>query len=204
MAIMALSVAGPLSAQRVTETEYARADQFMAWNADRLVTGTQVDPRWLSGDRFWYRNRVREGHEFVLVDPVRSIRRPVFDHARLAAALSTAADTSYVPNKLPFRDFEFGDDEGTIRFHLADSVRWTCDITVYECVGPDSVPRRPRHEIRSPDGAWVAFQRDENLWIREVETGDEVQLSQDGEEHYGYAVQPEGCCQEITTRRGGT
>jgi dipeptidyl aminopeptidase/acylaminoacyl peptidase len=201
---MALSVAGPLSAQQVRETEYARADQFLAWNANRLVTGTQVAPHWLSGDRFWYRNRVREGHEFVLVDPARSTRRPVFDHARLAAALSTAADTSYVPNKLPFQDFEFADGERSIRFHLGDSIRWTCDITTYECLGPDSVPRRPRHEIRSPDGAWAAFQRDENLWIRDTETDEEIQLSQDGEEHYGYAVQPEGCCQEITTRRGGS
>jgi hypothetical protein len=62
IAIMAMSVAGPLSAQQVTETEYARADQFLAWNANRLVTGTQVTPHWLSGDRFWYRNRVRECH----------------------------------------------------------------------------------------------------------------------------------------------
>lgn len=196
--------AAKVSAQQVTESEYSRADQFLAWNANRLVTGTQVAPRWLSGDRFWYRNRVRDGHEFVLVDPVRSTRVPAFDHARLAAALSVAADTSYVPQKLPFQEFEFAEDERSIRFHLADSVRWSCDITAYRCTGPDSIPKDAPHEIESPDGAWVAFQREENLWVRSTATGEEIQLSQDGEEHFGYAVQPEGCCQEITTRRAGT
>ena len=198
-----LSFVAPAPGQQVTATEYSRADQFMAWNAARLVTGTQVTPRWLSGDRFWYRNRVGDGHEFVLVDPARTTRGAAFDHARLAAALSMAADTSYVPNKLPFQEFEFTEGGDAIRFHLADSVRWTCDITEYQCAGPDSVPRHPRHEIRSPDGAWVAFQREENLWIRAVDGGEEVQLTDDGEQHYGYAVQPEGCCQEITTRRSG-
>jgi dipeptidyl aminopeptidase/acylaminoacyl peptidase len=187
----------------MTAADYARAEQMLSWNATQLVTGMNVAPRWLSGDRFWYRNRVRDGHEFVLVDPVRATRRPVFDHARLAAALSVAADTSYVPHKLPFREFDFAGD-ASIQFHLADSVRWTCDILAYLCMGPDSIPRPPRDETESPDGQWVSFQRDENLWIRPTAGGDEIQLSQDGEPDYGYAVIAEQCCQEITTRRAST
>ncbi len=201
LVIWFVAVANTAVAQTVTETDYARAEQFLYWNAQRLVTGTVVSPRWLSGDRFWYRNRVREGHEFVLVDPARRSRRPAFDHVRLAAALSIAADTSYVPNKLPFNEFEFADGETTIVFHVADSVRWTCDIRSYQCAGPDSLPRRPVDEIKSPDGRWVAFEQDDNLWIRSVPDGEEIQLSTDGIPDYGYAAVPEGCCQEISNRR---
>ncbi len=203
LAIGLLTIAAPTHAQQMTAADYARAEQMLSWNATQLVTGMNVAPRWLSGDRFWYRNRVRDGHEFVLVDPVRATRRPVFDHARLAAALSVAADTSYVPHKLPFREFDFAGD-ASIQFHLADSVRWTCDILAYLCMGPDSIPRPPRDETESPDGQWVSFQRDENLWIRPTAGGDEIQLSQDGEPDYGYAVIAEQCCQEITTRRAST
>jgi len=186
---------------QVTATDYARAESFLGWNASNLVTGDQVVPVWLEGDRFWYRNHLRDGHEFVLVDPGRSTRSLAFDHHRLAAALSVAADTSYVGTKLPFQEFEFAEGEGEIRFYLADSVRWSCDTRAYRCSGPDTVPKPSVTETASPDGRWVAFEREENLWIREVESGEEVQLTSDGEEDFGYAVQPEGCCGVVTGRR---
>lgn len=190
----------PARAQ-VTADDYARADRFLGWNAETLVTGNQVSPEWLDGDRFWYRNRIEDGFEFVLVDPSVPSRRPAFDHDRLAAALSRAADTSYVGRKLPFQRFEFVNDGRGIRFHLADSVRWDCTIDTYVCSGPDSIPAPPRSERESPDGRWVAFERDENLWIRNRESGEETRLSDDGEEDFGYAVAPEGCCSAVTQRR---
>ncbi len=200
-AILALTSA--TASAQITATDYARADQFLGWNARTLVSGDEMSPQWLDGDRFWYRSHVGEGHEFFIVDPSVPSRRPAFDHDRLAAALSLAADTSYVATKLPFQTFELTSD-GALRFHTADSVRWTCALTSYVCSGPDSIPEKPRTERESPDGRWVAFTRDENLWIRSTETEEEIQLSRDGEEHFGYAVAPEGCCSVVTQRRQGT
>ena len=191
----------PLAAQQRTATDYARAESFLGSNAGMLVSGDQAAPRWLEGDRFWYRSRIVGGHEFILVDPSVPSRQPAFDHARLAAALSEAADTSYVAGRLPFEEFEFV--EGGIRFHTGDSIRWSCTLTDYVCRGPDSIPAPPRTERTSPDGRWVAFSRDENLWVREVATGQERQLSSDGEANFGYAVPPEGCCSVVTTARRG-
>jgi dipeptidyl aminopeptidase/acylaminoacyl peptidase len=194
----------------VTQSDYARAEQLLSWNAANKVYGMESGffgllptVKWLEGDRFVYRNKVSEGTEFVFVDPSRSVRRPAFDHARLAAVLSVAADTSYLPYKLPFQEFEYLEGRRSIEFFVADSVRWRCNLTSYDCTGPDSIPKRPATETLSPDGEWVAFERDENLWVRSVENGEEIQLSQDGETDYGYAVIPEGCCQEITSRRQG-
>ena len=96
-------------AGQTTATDYARAEGFLGWNTANLVTGDQVAPIWLDGDRFWYRNHVRNGHQFVLVDPSRGTRDLAFDHHRLAAALSMAADTSYEGNKLPFQEFELAE-----------------------------------------------------------------------------------------------
>jgi dipeptidyl-peptidase 4 len=202
-AALAAVLAAPPAAAQVTATDYARAEAFLPWNAQTLVSGTEVSPRWLDGDRFWFRGRRPGGHEFVLVDPARGTRGPAFDHDRLAAALSVAADTAYEGGRLPFTEFEFTGQGRAIRFHVRDSLRYTCDLTAWRCAGPDSVPGPPRHEIRSPDGRWAAFERGENLWVREVATGEEVQLSHDGEPDWGYAVVPEGCCSEITNRRRG-
>ena len=199
-----LSLLGALPAQsfsQVTATDYARAERFLGWNARNLVSGDEVSPRWMEGDRFWYRSHLKEGYEFILVDPARGTRASAFDHHRLAAALSEAADMSYVGNNLPFQEIELVSGGEEVRFYLADSVRWSCDLRVYRCAGPDTVPKPPVTEAASPDGRWVAFEREENLWVREVATGEEIQLTTDGEKDFGYAVQPEGCCSVVTSAR---
>ena len=39
----------------------------------------------------------------------------------------------------------------------------------------------------SPDGQWAAFAKNYNLYIRNISTGQEYQLSKDGKKHYEYA-----------------
>ncbi|HPV78099.1 MAG TPA: DPP IV N-terminal domain-containing protein, partial [Gemmatimonadaceae bacterium] len=173
-----------------TSARYARADAFLPWNAQALVSGNTVDPHWLDGDRFWFRAARGSGGEFLVVDPARGTRNVAFDHARLAAALSVAADTAYTGEKLPFTDFEFLRNGQSIRFNVADSARFTCDIVAYTCAAKEKAVAPAKDEIRSPDGKWAAFSRSENLWVRNVASGEEVQLSTDGEANWGYAVVP--------------
>ena len=83
----------------------------------------------------------RERPEFVLIDPVRNTRALLFDHARLAAAMSIAKDSSYDPNKLPFRSFKFtndGKNEREIEFN-ASKKRFVCDIAAYRCTVSDTL-----------------------------------------------------------------
>lgn len=49
-----------------------------------------------------------------------------------------------------------------------------------------------RKELLSPDGKNVSFIRDWNLWIRNLETGEEKQLTSDGIENFGYATDNAG------------
>ena len=86
------AVAGPADAQR-TATDYHRAEQFLGTNARAMVTGDQVVPTWLEDGRFWYPSRVSGGTEFRVVDPDAGTRVPAFDHVRLAAGLSAAAES---------------------------------------------------------------------------------------------------------------
>ncbi|GGB17818.1 dipeptidyl peptidase IV [Puia dinghuensis] len=48
------------------------------------------------------------------------------------------------------------------------------------------------NEVPSPDGKRVAFLRDYNLWVRDVATGQEVQLTTDGVKDFGYATDNAG------------
>src|SRR5688572_15806294 len=140
----------PYAPTALTADDYARAERFLGQNAIPLLYRLGVDPTWLSDDRFWYRNQIPEGAEFVLVDPARRTRERMFDHARLAAALSAAADTTYEALRLPFQTFELSTDGRSITFDL-DSKRFACDLEEYRC-DPAPADSVPPHSVVSPDG----------------------------------------------------
>ncbi|MCB1023578.1 MAG: DPP IV N-terminal domain-containing protein [Acidobacteria bacterium] len=52
--------------------------------------------------------------------------------------------------------------------------------------------RRGFTEVPSPDGKKVAFIKDYNLWVRDVATKKETQLTKDGVKDYGYATDNAG------------
>src|SRR5690348_4971773 len=60
--------------------------------------------------------------------------------------------------------------------------------------------RSPPDEVPSPDGKWIAFTRHDNLWVRNVASGEDVQLTKDAEPEWGYA-KPTGCCAQVTSVR---
>lgn len=186
--ILLLGGSGVMKAQEVMEeTRYARAERLLSWHLDPLIAGDEVRPDWMrGGNRFWYRNKTGEGHEFILVDPEQNLQAPLFDHARLAAVMSEANDTSYIGRKLPFDDFEFTDEEeATIAFRVGEK-RFECDIRDYACTVGDTLPSHVPF-VESPNGEWEAFVHEDNLYVRPVaESADSVQLTTDGEKEWAY------------------
>ena len=169
------------------EVDYNRAERFLTWHTSRMISGDQVSPSWLEdGRRFWYRNSFGEGHEFVFVDPGTTTRRRLFDHHRLASAMSLADDTSYVGTKLPFDDFEFVDELRSIEFD-ARKKRFTCDIVQYLCTVGDTLPSDAPY-VESPDGRWEAFVVEHDLYVRPAGGGDSVRVTTDGEEFHSYGL----------------
>jgi dipeptidyl-peptidase 4 len=191
-AVLPLYAQAPLaSPSPVPAVRYDRAEQLLTWNSTRLVTGDEVQAQWFrDGSRFWYRNKVRQGAEFVLVDPVRGARDLLFDNAKLAAAISTAADTSIDPTKLPFRTFRFakdGDDERNIEFRFGKR-RLTCDISAYTCLAADTLPSDVPF-VLSPDRKWEAYVRNYDVYVRaRGVTNDSVRLTSDGAQAWSYGL----------------
>ena len=186
-----LLLASPCIGQiQVTSDDYARAEKFLDYNVNPLVLHSGVRPVWLPDDRFWYRVTTENGSEFVLVDPTRGVRGPVFDQARMAASLSAAAGKTYQAYGLPFTTFTLEDDGRTVAFSVADK-RWTCDVRGEKC-SESSRPPAPPDSVLSPDGKRAAFIREFNLWVRDIATGKDVQLTRDGVEDFGYATDNAG------------
>jgi len=183
----------------VTRVDYARAEQFLPWNATKLAINAEVRPNWIAeSDRFWFRRAGRDGATFMRVDPATGRSEPAFDHVRLAAALSQAAGAYYVHTTLPFETIEFVNDERAIQFDVAER-RWTCDLTTYECI-PGDKEELSKTDVRSPDGKWAASVRDNNLFVREIASGTERQITTDGTQYNAYAALPGSSLSAVTDR----
>ena len=194
----------PLAAQpRLAPEDYARAERYLPWNIDKLAFKTHIVPRFIGkSDLFWYRNISRDGKEFVLIDPGRRTRRPAFDHARLAAALSAASGKAYASNALPFDAIEFVREGKAVRFEI-EKTRWICDLTGYACTKAETPAPVAEGELLSPDGRWAAFVKDHDLYVRPAAGGAEVRLTSDGEPFYDYAVEAEQSTRAVTERLSG-
>jgi len=142
-------------APTVTAADYARAELFLRENVFPLVTGMSVQPMWLTGDRFGYRNMTRGGSQFILVDPAKGTRVPCSPETdRCGGAL----DPREVSRVQAGAQRVFG-------------------------TRPESV---------SPDGKRAAFIRNYNLWVRDIATARETQLTTDGQKDFGYATDNAG------------
>ena len=88
------------SAKQLTAEDYARAEKFLGTNTVPLVTGLGFRPTWIEGGRFWYRVTAPNGSAFIVVDPAKKTREPLFDQTRLAAALAAASGGRVEANRL--------------------------------------------------------------------------------------------------------
>ncbi|MCI0435170.1 MAG: S9 family peptidase [Gemmatimonadetes bacterium] len=186
--ILTTALTGFLALPTAAQTpDYSKAERLLSWHASSLIAGDDVDPDWIAGSsRFWYRNKTGSGHAFVRVDPLRKTQGPLFDHARLAASMSLAADTSYEPHKLPFTTLELVRGETAISFR-AGRRQFECDLRSYACTIGDTLPGRQRYVV-SPDSAWEVFAKDYDLWLRPRGGGDSTRLTTDGEKYNAYGV----------------
>ncbi len=181
----------------LTTADYQRAEKFMGYNTNQLVDRAAVRPHWLPGERFGYRILTAQGSEFILVDPAHGTRVPAFDHAKLAAALSAATGGTFEAMRLPFLTFSFSDDGNSILMAVARK-NYKCNIRSYSCA-LDNTPSKDGgagagrgEETLSPDEKRAVFIRDYNLWVRDVATGKETQLTTDGIKDFGYATDNAG------------
>ena len=190
-AALTLLLAGTAAAQTraLTADDYARAEKFLNYNTNRLVLHVAAQPTWVTDDRFWYRTTTENGTEFVLVDAATGAKTAAFDQTKMAAALSTAARANYTAYRLPFNQFDFSADRKAISFNSGGS-RWTCDVAGAKCEGKTRAQGPP--VVASPDGKREAFIRSYNLWVREIASGKETQLTRDGVKEYGYATDNAG------------
>ena len=187
----------PSQARQLTDADYARAAKFLLRSTDPLV-GRNHDPRvyhevqhvhWLDATHFWYRDHGPDGDRFLEMDATTGQMAPAFDEARLAAALSKAygktVDAGHWPYHFDFHrrpDGELAISMAGAHYRCQTDDGYRCEKISSPLVGMDT------QRERSPDGRWLVFARDWNLWLRNERTGKLTQLTSDGVVNDGYAT----------------
>ena len=167
-----------------------------------MVLNAQITPHWIGDSHcFWYTRKNRKedstdiATEYCLVNAKKASHSQAFDHALLAKSLAQASGERVNPDNLPITDLRLEQAPAQVIF-MAFSKRWKFDEEKELCesitldVVTDTNPV-PSGWLRSPDGKKAAFLRDYNLWVRDLDSGEERALTQDGECHNAYAVEPQ-------------
>lgn len=173
---------------QITLADYQRAEKMLSVNTTPLVSGLVTGQAWQQNDQLFYKNSVEGGWEFIIANPLTKEKTKAFDHEKLALALVGLDLKDNKANELGISQAEFSDDGLTMTFTL-DSKRYSVNLSSYEVRKAES---RNRNEHLSPNGRLGAFIKDNNLWVRDTETGKTTQLTFDGKQDFGYATNNAG------------
>jgi len=183
--------------------DYARAESFQDYNVEPLVYHAVEHATWLGDGRFWYRDAGPDGATFMLVDSAKRTKAPVFDHGKVAAALNAAIKSGKLTlslispvdaGHLPIDEFTLEDEDQAVLLTMGRQ-RVRCElvaaVTCKEAGDLYGHGADVAYDL-SPDGKRAAFIRENNLWVREVASGRETQLTTDGVAEFGYATDNAG------------
>ncbi|HET9783413.1 MAG TPA: DPP IV N-terminal domain-containing protein [Terriglobales bacterium] len=207
---LCLLAAAQTAPRTLTAADYAHAEKYLSYNVNPLVLNGPLSGAWMADGRFWYSVNGANGPRYVLVNPARATREPAFDAVKLAAALSQAAGETFKADNLHLSALSFSADGRTVSFNVGRR-RWSCDRQGASCE-TDSSPAPHETAIGrggfgggrgaggrggpplsvSPDGKRAVYIKDWNLWLRDLASHQDTQLTFDGVENFGYATDNAG------------
>ena len=178
----------------VTKANYQQAARFAPRKLSKLIFSTSVDPHWLKkSDRFWYEYETTAGKQWIIVDPVKGEKKPMFNNADMAAKLTRIVRDPFDAQHLNIDSLRFVKDENWIQFEVKSTLDVEKkDTAAKTAKGVPAVPakekkvfyfeynintgelvelpdfkkpkRKPFWANISPDGNMIVFGRKNNLY----------------------------------------
>jgi len=176
------------------QARYQRAQSLMQGIfTDNIAFNDTIYPVWIGdSDCFWYERVTRTGEgdaarfgkAYRLVDAKAATNKSAFDHKALAASLAEALTEKVDADNLPIHDVDIALNPLTVTFTAFDK-RWAFDIQSEACV---EIPQVGDEWLLCPNGKQAVFRREDNLWLRDLVSGEERALTLDGSKDYCYGA----------------
>ena len=163
----------PPAGKVFTKVEYDNAAKFLGSGFNGLVVGGAVNATWLPDERFWYRSARPDGSsQIVLVNPTaktKTVCTPAIPECAGLGDPNAPGAGAGAAGGRGGRGGRAGGGGGR-----GGGAGGAAPVNV------------------SPDGTKGVFIRDWNLWVRDMASGAERQLTKDGVESFGYATDNAG------------
>ena len=191
---IAMLLSGGMAFAQGTVDDYNRAYALREKFSANKVFYSNVTPQWIEGThQFWYVRNTPEGRVYVSVNADKKNRKELFDHKRLASALSNASGKEVKPETIQLERLRVNPSLDTLRFVFGNQ-RWMYTTRKNQLVNEGNLPDRNTPQkhwmerddekeaapVTSPDGKYTAYIKNQNVYVKELATGKEKQLSLDG------------------------
>ncbi|MDP3388275.1 MAG: prolyl oligopeptidase family serine peptidase [Eubacteriales bacterium] len=152
-------------------------------------TNLAISTSFYTDEKFWVvEEKIKDGEKvsaFITVDCKSGIKAPLFDHERLAKALSKVSGKEIDSHKLPIQITHVNEDHILLRYekisYIFDNNRlsknkmqinpeWTCSL----------------------DHSYALIKKNHNLYQKDFKSGKLSRITKDGKKHFGYAERYEG------------
>lgn len=215
--LFSLAIFGLLaSAQKeFTVSDYNHADSLTGLFREKAYN-VVYNINWIKDKHcFWYETNTRKGKEFFLINADQLKKTSAFDAEKLCLKLNKITNKDYKPYAIPYSRPEISEDLKYFRFRI-DTACWEWDRQKnelkysgkvekdkdepYWSESSDSDKGEP---VKSPDKKYLAYTKNYNLYIKEIVSGKEFQMSYDGSEgcYYSTWIQWSPDSKKIITNR---
>lgn len=191
--MLAMLLSGGMAFAQGSVEDYNRAYELREKFGAKHVYYANVAPQWIDGTHhFWYVRETPEGRIYVVVDADKKSRKELFDHRKLATALSQASGKEVKADALQPQRLRVNRTLDTLHFVLANH-RYTYAVKKNQLTDEGALPTPPKQKhwmevddekggapVTSPDGRWSAYIKNDNIYVKELATGKEKALSKDG------------------------
>ncbi|MCW3807957.1 S9 family peptidase [Plebeiibacterium marinum] len=172
------------------DAKYKRYNEFKELTKNKVLHG-YFKPVWIKNTHtFWYEVLTESGKKYYVVNADQHKKKEVLDENKLLANLSGLTNKQVKAEEIDH--LKINDDLKSFQFVYGNHI-WEGSLSsnklskqeVYQkpqpfnwtMAQPDQTINEP---VTSPDGKWLGFIRDYNLFVRDIKTNNEIQLSYDG------------------------
>jgi dipeptidyl-peptidase-4 len=166
------------------KANYQLAARFSPARLQKLFFSTAVEPQWMKkSNRFWYMYQTTSGKRWMLADPDKGTKKPLFDHVKMASNITRIVKDAFDAQHLVLENIKFTDDENSFRFEVTSTIEEIKKNTPpkkekkvfffeYNLLTQELVELKGREKEKpipfwasfSPDKKYVVFMKQQNLY----------------------------------------
>lgn len=178
-----------LQSQQLSKEDYKRAVSFMYNNYNnKTAFNLYTDVNWFKDNSgVWFVDYSKEGRTYKTVLFKNNKVEELFNHFKLANELNNFLEEKVTESNLSIDSIEKTKSGDLIITVKSKKYIYYTKRNVLQVSEEEKVEEVNKYETKSPDGKWIAYSKDHNLFIKSTETNEEHQLSFDGKKNYEYA-----------------